>query len=118
MSSSDGFDYYNRQGEQITFGQYLELMSDAQTRADYKRVGDDEVDGVRVSTVFLGMDHNWSQAGPPILFETMLFGTPDEDNPMVRYSTEQQAREGHEAIVAALRDGSLPDWEQIGGDPS
>ena len=27
-----------------------------------------------VSTVFLGMDHNWRREGPPILFETMVFG--------------------------------------------
>lgn len=26
-----------------------------------------------VSTVFLGLDHNWSQKGPPHIFETMVF---------------------------------------------
>jgi hypothetical protein len=29
--------------------------------------------GVRVSTVFLGLDHSWN-VGPPVLFETMIFG--------------------------------------------
>ena len=27
-----------------------------------------------VSTVFLGLDHNWSRTGPPILWETLVFG--------------------------------------------
>src|SRR5215471_17514474 len=29
--------------------------------------------GGRVSTVFLGLDHNYSGVGPPIVFETMIF---------------------------------------------
>jgi len=32
------------------------------------------IDDVRVSTVFLGLDHSFSEEGPPILFETMIFG--------------------------------------------
>ena len=32
-----------------------------------------ERDGYLVSTVFLGLDHNWSGKGPPVLFETMVF---------------------------------------------
>jgi len=39
-----------------------------------RRVGLDEFDGVRVSTVFLGIDHRHFGDGPPILFETMVFG--------------------------------------------
>jgi hypothetical protein len=34
--------------------------------------------GERLSTVFLGLDHNYSPKGPPILFETMLFA-PESD---------------------------------------
>jgi hypothetical protein len=34
--------------------------------------------GERLSTVFLGLDHSFSNAGPPILFETMLFA-PESD---------------------------------------
>lgn len=29
---------------------------------------------VIVSTVFLGVDHNWTGKGGPVLFETMVFG--------------------------------------------
>lgn len=33
----------------------------------------DEIDGVRISTVFLGLDHAFG-GGVPLLFETMIFG--------------------------------------------
>lgn len=35
--------------------------------------------GERLSTVWLGLNHNWGTQGPPILFETMLFA-PDTEN--------------------------------------
>jgi len=31
-------------------------------------------DSLWVSTVFLGLDHNFSSKGPPVVFETMVFG--------------------------------------------
>lgn len=58
---------------------------------DTRRVGLDSHDGYTVSTVFLGIDHNWSDKGPPILFETMSF--PDEVQE--RYSTWKDALAGH-----------------------
>ena len=39
-----------------------------------------------VSTVFLGIDHRFSSSGPPIVFETMVFGGPDSiDQSQWRY---------------------------------
>ena len=54
--------------------------------------------GIEVSTVFLQCDHNFG-SGPPILFETMVFNGDKEDE-MERYSTYDQAIEGHKRIVA------------------
>lgn len=52
---------------------------------------------VRVSTVFLGLDHAFA-GGPPALFETMVFGGPlDQDGE--RYSTWAEAEAGHERWV-------------------
>ena len=48
---------------------------------------------VRVSTVFLGLDHQWGE-GPPILFETMIFGGK-HDQYQKRYSTWDEAEQGH-----------------------
>ena len=38
-----------------------------------RRVAFDKINGVEVSTVFLGLDHNYG-SGPPVLWETMVFG--------------------------------------------
>lgn len=51
---------------------------------------------VFVSTVFLGVDHrsHFSDPGPLILFETMIFGGA-ADQYQERYETYKQAEEGH-----------------------
>lgn len=73
-----------------------------------RTVGVDEVNGLRVSTVFLGMNHNYDADGPPLLFETMVFG--GEDEPMWRYSTWDEAQAGHQRVVDALRAGRQLEW--------
>jgi hypothetical protein len=60
-----------------------------------------------VSTVWLGLDHNYSKTGPPLIFETMVFGDP-YDQEMRRYPTEEDAMRGHLAAVDALRAGKPP----------
>ena len=49
-----------------------------QVNAKRRRVAVTQGKGVRVSTVFLGVDHQY-QDGPPILFETMVFGGKLDD---------------------------------------
>ena len=63
----------------------------------------DVKDGGRVSTVFLGLDHNFSEDGPPILFETMYFSDyPDmAGEEMDRYTTIGNAKKGHWDMVKA-----------------
>lgn len=55
-----------------------------------------------VSTVFLGLDHNFWKDGPPILFETMVFGFDSEAMTCERYSTRDDALIGHERHVGEL----------------
>src|SRR5439155_18615507 len=43
-----------------------------------RHVGDDTIGPSRVSTVFLGLDHQFGE-GQPILWETMVFGGPLKD---------------------------------------
>ena len=59
-----------------------------------RRVADSEKDGVRVSTVFLGIDHGYDGKGP-VLFETMIFGG-DHDEDVLRYTTWEDAVIGHD----------------------
>ena len=67
-----------------------------------RRVGWDVVDDVTISTVFLGLDHNYRDYGPPILFETMTF-IGDTPESLWRYSTWDKAAAGHKAAVDAVR---------------
>ena len=53
---------------------------------------------VNISTVFLGLDHNWGE-GPPQIFETMIFGGP-QDGWQERCSTWEQAEEMHKRGIA------------------
>jgi hypothetical protein len=58
---------------------------------------------VRVSTVFLGIDHNFD-GGAPLLFETMIFGGPHSDY-VERCSTWDQAVRQHAVAVELVRSG-------------
>lgn len=60
---------------------------------------------VHVSTVFLGIDHRHFGDGPPIVFETMIFGGAlDQD--MWRYSSWDDAEAGHKAAVRKAREAA------------
>ena len=62
--------------------------------------------GVRVSTIFLGLDHRFVGGGPPLLFETMIFGG-ERDGAQWRYATWDEAIMGHDAAVDGLDRWSL-----------
>jgi len=63
-----------------------------------RHVAEDHIGDVYVSTVFLGFDHGMGLDGPPILFETMIFGG-DYDQYQERYATWEQAEAGHQGAV-------------------
>jgi hypothetical protein len=64
-------------------------------------------DEVRVSTVWLGLNHRLFGDGPPLIWETMIFGG-EHDEGQWRYSTRQAALDDHERIIAAIRAGEDP----------
>lgn len=68
-------------------------------------VGKSNVGDAHVSTVFLGHDHDFSGLGPPVLWETLVFGGAN-DQWMWRYSSYESALAGHNAVVAALESGT------------
>jgi len=53
---------------------------------------------IRVSTVFLAVDHNFYGSDQPVLWETLVFGG-ELDGEMDRYSSEEEAIAGHRAMV-------------------
>ena len=58
--------------------------------------------GVEVSTVFLGLDHSFSE-GKPLLFETMIFGG-EHDTYQERYTTWEEAEAGHQRAIELASD--------------
>jgi hypothetical protein len=54
--------------------------------------------GLTVSTVFLGLDHNFSGKGPPLLFETMVFNDYGAGD-CWRWATWGAAEAGHLDVV-------------------
>ncbi len=93
-------DYYilkDRIPAPATLCEYAQWMDD-----EIRRVALDERDGVRVSTVFLGMDHSFGHGGPPILFETMVFGG-EHDEYQERCSTYEEAEAMHHRVCALVR---------------
>jgi hypothetical protein len=84
-------------------GDYYPVYEQEQRRVALTKLKDNLV---TVSTVFLGLDHSWD-ADPPLLFETMVFGG-EHSELMYRYSTYQQAEQGHNLVVEALEKGIHP----------
>jgi hypothetical protein len=63
------------------------------------------VPGVDVSTVFLGIDHNFIGGSKPLLWETMVFGRQrkeDDAEIQLRYATYAEALAGHRRICAEM----------------
>lgn len=78
-----------------------------QAHNEQRRVSQDQVGEWDISTVFLGIDHNHSLHGPPLLYETMIFASGSSmDLACWRYHTREAAEEGHNKVVKALQAGA------------
>ena len=90
-------DYYDKVGNSITMEEWSNRFPD---RA-YRRVAETTLpDGTWISTVWLGLNHQFGD-GPPLIFETMAFSTRENLNELdcQRYSTLADAEAGHTAMV-------------------
>ena len=66
-----------------------------------RHVAQDTIGDVRISTVFLGLDHNFL-GDRPLLFETMIFGGA-HDQYQERCSTWDEAEKMHAEALALVR---------------
>jgi len=80
-----------------SFGEWDEIIS-----GNKRTVADDMVGKVRVSTVFLGIDHNFG-TGEPILFETMVFNAEGRALCFNRYTSWDEAEKHHHEMVNRLK---------------
>jgi hypothetical protein len=89
-----------------TVEEWAAWYEEAKRRVDFTDLG-----FCTVSTVFLGVDHNFWGKGPPILFETMVFANPVKGEAFpeelgdlsLRYATWDEAEAGHADMVAEVR---------------
>jgi hypothetical protein len=93
-------DKYDRNGRPISLQEWSRLFEDK----TYQIILQERtVTGAWVSTVWLGLNHNFLDDGPPLIFETMVFlerGNRRDELACRRYATEDEARQGHADIVA------------------
>ncbi len=61
-----------------------------------------EIDGVKISTIFIAVDHGHCE-GEPLLFETMVFGG-ELDAELRRYATWDEAEIGHAEMCLRVRE--------------
>ena len=89
--------HYDREGQPLTLEKWAALFEDFGYRQVARTV---TTKGKIISTIWLGLDHNFSQKGPPLIFETMVFGGEGDfdDLDCDRYATEEEALAGHAAM--------------------
>ncbi len=91
---------YDRAGNPVrcSFGQWVFCFEFQAWRRTIART--DLPGAVRVSTVFLGLDHGWMlDSDRPICFESMIFGGPLH-HAQERYHDRAEALAGHASLVA------------------
>ena len=91
------------------------LESDPIKWADWMKTADRKIareqigEFTYVSTVFLGIDHGLDSEGRPLLYETMIFGRPDDEEYCERYATKEEALRGHRRGIAEADKEMLAD---------
>jgi len=89
--------YYRRDGTPCEMLEWAESFENP----ELKIVAQTELPEGEVSTVWLGLDHQFGD-GPPLIFETMVFGG-ELDQECERYSTEEEAKAGHERWIQKVQ---------------
>lgn len=88
----------------ILKGKIVQPIEDLNTWAKWfessdRSVANDFINGVRISTIFLGLNHGFF--GPPLWFETMVFGGRF-DGFIDRYQTWSEAEVGHLRVIGMI----------------
>ena len=105
-------DPHNITGKYVLIGQTPvpepDLMKWARwCETNERHVNRTQVGPYDVSTVFLGLDHNWSHKGPPLLFQTMVFESREHGRDSIeqdRCSTWNEAEEMHARMVQRIQE--------------
>lgn len=93
--------------------EYIDQMM-GMSKSDTKHVDYDFIGEHIVSTVWLGLNHNWDESGPPLVLETMVFedGKIGQDIYRDRYSTWDEAVQGHKKAIEWVKNGCKDEDER------
>ena len=95
---TEHFDKFDKNGKPIKLMEWARLFEDG----NYKRIALTELpNNVRVSTVWLGLDHSFD-GDKLLIFETMVFGGK-HDGDQDRYTTLEEAQKGHKDMVKRIK---------------
>lgn len=97
--------WFDIDGNPIDVALANELLGDL----DARRIAVDNVGPYEISTVHLVLDHQLAlsdEPGPPLIFETMVFGSRSDqfDGAMWRTATKFAALAQHDQTVALIRE--------------
>lgn len=67
-----------------------------------RRVARDQIGDSKISTVFLGVDYNFTE-GQPLLWETMVFGGPLDEEQERCSGSREQAQAMHARMVERIK---------------
>jgi hypothetical protein len=105
--------YYNRDGTPIVGPdatlQWARMFEDSKGRIVGRNI---TLYGEKLSTVFLGVDHSFMSAGPPILFETMLFAPVSDELKKAQRERLHKIAEARKLHIEA-DDLELPEEKRI-----
>lgn len=90
-------------GEPIPARNLMEWANWFEGGHNQRIVKQEMVGDVKISTVFLSLNHNYEQDGPPILWETMTFKDGDENDQDRCSGSREQAMAMHERMVEKVK---------------
>ncbi len=88
---------FDKEGKPINLMEWAKLCEDP----TYRRIEKTTLsNGKWISTVWLGLNHNYGR-GKPLIFETMVFLNKEDfgEIDMERYSTLKEAQRGHKRMI-------------------
>lgn len=100
---NDGKYILDHQGNPVLERDLFKWARWFETSGCSRQVADTIIGDARVSTVFLGLDHNYSGIGGPVLWETMVFGGKFNEYQDRCSGNREQAFAMHAEMVAVVK---------------
>jgi len=105
--------HYDQSGKPMTMEAWVQAFENTNARIIGQQLVGYGPGKKWVSTVWLGLDHRWSESGPPLIFESMVFVRGYStlrrqphycvDIWCERYATKEDAERGHRWLVWRYR---------------